>query len=558
MADGGIMEAALLSAAIGGGTSLATGQDPLKGALLGAVTGGAGAGIGSLLPGATAIPGAAAEATNLGNQATSILGNAIGGPGTGGLSLSTLGQSSLNPSLANFDLSGVAQGVGQGVTQGATQGIENAGIVGLNGERAANLGQVIPNTVPDVSSAFTPATLGTTPDEMRAIQQSGLAQGAQQGVQQGVQNANPLTNGIRNLAGISPDSNGYLAKGLNYYDKQDTLTKGLLGAGTGYGYGMLTKGPNTVPELEKYKSKLAGYNRDLFTPDIAQPEMPYYKASYAEGGIANLQGPMYPQSQQVQTQYATPSQRPISSEVVNSDYEAQTNPYTGEPVRGFAAGGSMDVHGSIDLNDSSTGGGGGSSISLPPLGSGGNQNNSMNMMQGGSDIYHSNGGASGQQQPIGGGMAAKGGSSSGGAFGSDGPIEATVQGVQNQQPQYRNQLPQQYNNPFMFAQGGPIAYAQGGGVGSLGGYAHGGNPQLLDGPGDGMSDSIPASIGNKQPARLAQGEFVVPADVVSHLGNGSTDAGAKHLYSMMDNIRKARTGNKHQGKQINANQFLPR
>jgi hypothetical protein len=89
----------------------------------------------------------------------------------------------------------------------------------------------------------------------------------------------------------------------------------------------------------------------------------------------------------------------------------------------------------------------------------------------------------------------------------------------------------------------------------LGGYSDGG--RLLKGPGDGMSDNIPASIGNKQPARLADGEFVVPADVVSHLGNGSTDAGAKHLYAMMDKVRTARTGNKKQGKQIKSAKYLP-
>ena len=94
-----------------------------------------------------------------------------------------------------------------------------------------------------------------------------------------------------------------------------------------------------------------------------------------------------------------------------------------------------------------------------------------------------------------------------------------------------------------------------GGISSLGGYSDGG--RMLKGPGDGMSDSIPASIANKQPARLADGEFVVPADVVSHLGNGSTDAGAKQLYAMMDKVRKARTGNKKQGKQINPNRFMP-
>jgi hypothetical protein len=90
---------------------------------------------------------------------------------------------------------------------------------------------------------------------------------------------------------------------------------------------------------------------------------------------------------------------------------------------------------------------------------------------------------------------------------------------------------------------------------NLGGYSDGG--RMLKGPGDGMSDSIPASIAGKQPARLADGEFVIPADVVSHLGNGSTDAGAKKLYSMMDNIRKARTGKKKQAPQVNVDKYLP-
>ena len=100
--------------------------------------------------------------------------------------------------------------------------------------------------------------------------------------------------------------------------------------------------------------------------------------------------------------------------------------------------------------------------------------------------------------------------------------------------------------------------AAGGGIMSLGGYAAGGNPRLLKGPGDGMSDNIPATISGKQPARLADGEFVVPADVVSHLGNGSTEAGAKKLHQMMTNVRKARTGNPKQGKQINPNKYMPK
>ena len=93
------------------------------------------------------------------------------------------------------------------------------------------------------------------------------------------------------------------------------------------------------------------------------------------------------------------------------------------------------------------------------------------------------------------------------------------------------------------------------GGGSIGGYSDGG--RMLKGPGDGMSDSIPATINRKQPARLADGEFVVPADVVSHLGNGSTDAGAKRLYSMMDKVRKARTGKKKQAPAVKAERYMP-
>jgi hypothetical protein len=100
----------------------------------------------------------------------------------------------------------------------------------------------------------------------------------------------------------------------------------------------------------------------------------------------------------------------------------------------------------------------------------------------------------------------------------------------------------------------PVGAARGG-LADLGSYSDGG--RMLKGPGDGMSDSIPAQIGRKQPARLADGEFVVPADVVSHLGNGSTDAGAKRLYAMMDRARQARTGKKKQAPEVNTRRMMP-
>jgi hypothetical protein len=101
---------------------------------------------------------------------------------------------------------------------------------------------------------------------------------------------------------------------------------------------------------------------------------------------------------------------------------------------------------------------------------------------------------------------------------------------------------------------GEMTFA-GGGIADLGAYSDGG--RMLKGPGDGMSDNIPATIAGKQPARLANEEFVIPADVVSHLGNGSSEAGAKQLYKMMDRVRQARTGKKAQGKQIKAAKLMP-
>jgi hypothetical protein len=109
------------------------------------------------------------------------------------------------------------------------------------------------------------------------------------------------------------------------------------------------------------------------------------------------------------------------------------------------------------------------------------------------------------------------------------------------------------------AAGGAIGYAVGGGLGSLGSYSDGG--RLLRGPGDGVSDSIPATIGDKQqPARLADGEFVVPARIVSELGNGSTEAGAKKLYAMMDRVQRARgktTGKNKVAANSRADKYLP-
>ena len=106
----------------------------------------------------------------------------------------------------------------------------------------------------------------------------------------------------------------------------------------------------------------------------------------------------------------------------------------------------------------------------------------------------------------------------------------------------RDTLAQQNKPPQAMAAGGIASAHQG---------------YYLGGKTDGMADEVPATIDGTQEARLSDGEFVVPADVVSHLGNGNSDAGSQQLYGMMDNIREARTGNPEQGKQIDPNKFMP-
>jgi hypothetical protein len=129
-----------------------------------------------------------------------------------------------------------------------------------------------------------------------------------------------------------------------------------------------------------------------------------------------------------------------------------------------------------------------------------------------------------------------------------GSINPTIEQInafkkQKEQAAIAQQASQNWdNNSNNAATGGLMqSYAMGGNVNSaynLGSYSDGG--RLLKGPGDGVSDDIPAVIGQNQPARLADGEFVIPARIVSEIGNGSTDAGAKRLYAMMDKIQAGR------------------
>ena len=553
---GGIGEAALIGAAFGGAKALATGQDPLEAALLGGVTGGAMNGIMGAIGGAAPT---AAVGTEVAKDAT---GQALASslPGTTGVGAFTENAVNAGASAAPI--------VQQAVEQSSQ--LANQGLTGLGGMQNV--------------AAYQGAGINAAPasDFVSGSSNGLLSQAPQQTALQVAQGANQYPGfDIRNY--INAPEGSTTANALNWVKQNEPMAAGIAGAG----YGALTKKPYMPPTITPEKSPLAGYKREQFTPyDAAQPN-PYPVASYtgyAEGGIAALanggqgvgsQGmgnpQSYPGARLDMTQYATPSQMPTSSAVINSGYEMQTNPYTGEP-NGFAEGGIASfADGGFAINQATQNNTTPSAgVTTPtaqvyhpsynPYGTNGMNpygiNGSAYQLMG-MNPYGINGmnvlGGTQQQTPTSQLMGMN-------PYGINGMN--VLGGTQQQTPtsafnaaSFNPYNPNQQsgdNNIYhpTYAEGGPVGY-------SLGGYAAGGNPRLLKGPGDGMSDNIPATIGGKQPARLADGEFVVPADVVSHLGNGSTDAGAKHLYHMMDKVRKARTGRKSQGTQINPTKFLP-
>ena len=285
------------------------------------------------------------------------------------------------------------------------------------------------------------------------------------------------------------------------------------------------------------------------------PKQYQYTPKYAAGGITQIGqnnqpnldfagGGAYPMSQQVTPHYATPSQMPTSAQAAMASYEPNTNPLTGEQtsfasggITGYARGGQPDTYAQsqrfLDMYDPA------SHRQAPPVMS------DVGIIQDTSPSTKYQDALTASQTRMG-AINKKAG------INMAAPPKASFQmGQLNMQPANIKQTTTADNSDQILGAAGGIMHA------NLGGYATGGMPRLLKGPGDGMSDDIPAQIGAKQPARLADGEFVVPADVVSGLGNGSTDAGAKRLHAMMDKVRVARTGTKQQGKKIKADKYLP-
>ena len=371
---------------------------------------------------------------------------------------------------------------------------------------------------------------------------------------------------------IEPSTNPFLdgAKDTLKWMDQNPFKTGAIGYLGLQATGALNQKPQQVsPQKSTFKNpyyfsdKFQGSNPD---PNVYKPSY----AGYAAGGITQASVPtpglmdgsqaanvnfmgkdMYPMSQQSSAHYATPTQMPTSAQQSMASYEANANPLTGEIsmaqggiaryYRGELAtstGGRGDVYGAtqrfLDMYDPQ-------SKYNPPTEKGDpgifrDTNPSTR------DRLAPDAGRIRQEA-----IAKRTQVNTRAKF----PKASVRMGEINLRPQGAEREEDNSDSVLNAARGG-IMQA------SLGGYAAGGNPRLLKGPGDGMSDNIPATIGGKQPARLADGEFVVPADVVSHLGNGSTDAGAKKLHGMMDKVRMDRTGKKKQAPAVKAKKYLPK
>jgi hypothetical protein len=265
---------------------------------------------------------------------------------------------------------------------------------------------------------------------------------------------------------------------------------------------------------KKYKRQdMSGFSGWEPNPYMSGPG----RAGFAEGGpveaMSNMN--MYPMSQQPRVAYANPGvQNPISQNVISPAASDRLDPYTGMPM--MASGGSTTAQAKIP--------------------------DYRKMLEGKSpqEVEQDYQDAKQAMDKFGFGIVPRSRTQnlSSPATAAQAELSAMMKkyGIKSALPKVKD--PQEGMEETEAA-GGGIMY-------NLGGYSDGG--RLLKGPGDGVSDSIPASIGGRQPARLADGEFVIPARIVSELGNGSTDAGARKLYAMMDRVQGGRKKSVGKGK----------
>jgi hypothetical protein len=330
----------------------------------------------------------------------------------------------------------------------------------------------------------------------------------------------PESSGILGKFGeaFDPLTSGF-QKAMDYAKENPKTTAAAL-----YGISKLTE---TKPSGgEKYAG--SSFDHEAFNAPMMNPLL--YGAnggimsSYADGGpveqMSNMNAiggnEMYPMANIPRLEYANPvQQRPISENIMTMGGDSPTDPYTGQLK--FSKGGTTDDNGMTRFRKQ---------LAKQEAG---REAQDEALYQHGRGKVEDRGIVS---RPL--------------SESSTDPYTASINRMKkaHQVAGIKMQEMPKLNMPDSFS----VTEAAGGGImhGDLGGYSDGG--RLLKGPGDGVSDSIPAVIGNKQPARLADGEFVVPARIVSELGNGSTEAGARKLYAMMERIQKGRRKSVGKGK----------
>ena len=252
---------------------------------------------------------------------------------------------------------------------------------------------------------------------------------------------------------------------------------------------------------------------------------PVEQMSNTNAGIMPTTGQnnMYPMSQQRPFAYANPStQNPVSQNVLSTNDAGNLDPYTGMPK--FAEGGSTTYDDDKEA----------AKVAAMRKRYSQMMGNNSNMEENVAEMKSAAARAQSKAGHVG--------------HGIDNLREAAGPAAVNDLEKLMKKYKIASSMPKVLSpDSGSMEYAASGGImHGLGGYSDGG--RLLRGPGDGVSDSIPAQIGNRQPARLADGEFVIPARIVSELGNGSTEAGARQLYAMMERIQKNRKKSVGKGK----------
>jgi hypothetical protein len=505
------------AALVGGGYGLATGSVE-KGLMAGLGAYG-GAGITSSLA------SAGTEAARTAAEQTAVKG------------FETTAQEAVKTGVADVASEAAKTAAAEGLTLPSNYAdlyAKTGGAQALQGQAAQ--GFITPQNFPGLTPAQLQASQASVPDLiaggsspsqiMGSLGRASATQAAPAGV-----TAGNVATGLKEVSTSLPAASSFLGSNVGTIGSAaiPLLAGEQQGAPTGY----------TEDEYDRYlKGYKLGPNYQAY--EAPRPN-PYYRPQYAaQGGIMQLQGGggpvermsqmntalnpqggMYPQGMVDKTQYALPTQRPTSMEVLDAGAQ-----------RTFAEGGIARYRnrGQVNVLQDYIDRQGQQQMSPLPRTSG---------MPGGG-IYRDTDVDTAKKDALTATMIRLGKIGKGAGIKASALPKTSIKGLGD----IRGATPE----VEQAAAGGTMRY-------NLGGYSDGG--RMLKGPGDGMSDSIPATIAGKQPARLADGEFVIPADVVSHLGNGSTDAGAKKLYSMMAKIRKARTGKKKQAPAVKANKYMP-